>query len=43
MTGLPSTALIDGEGRVVGRIVGPAEWDSPEAQTLLKHFAVLLT
>jgi thiol-disulfide isomerase/thioredoxin len=39
VTGLPATVLIDGEGRVVGRMVGPAEWDSPEAQALLKHFA----
>lgn len=38
VTGLPSTVLIDAEGRVVGRMVGPAEWDSPEAQALLKHF-----
>ena len=36
--GLPATVLIDGEGRVVGRMVGPAEWDSPEAQALLRHF-----
>ena len=28
--GLPTTLLIDGNGREVGRLVGPAEWDSPE-------------
>lgn len=38
VTGLPSTVLIDAEGRMVGRMVGPAEWDSAEAQALLKHF-----
>ena len=38
-TGLPATVLIDGRGRVVGRMVGPAEWDSPEAVALLRHFA----
>ena len=39
VTGLPSTVLIDADGRMVGRMVGPAEWDSAEAQALLKHFA----
>jgi hypothetical protein len=29
--GLPTTILIDAEGREVGRVVGPAEWDDPEA------------
>jgi thiol-disulfide isomerase/thioredoxin len=28
--GLPLTLLIDREGREVGRLIGPAEWDSPE-------------
>lgn len=27
--GLPSTLLLDAEGREVGRLVGPAEWDTP--------------
>lgn len=30
VVGLPTTILIDGEGRELGRLVGPAEWDSPE-------------
>lgn len=34
--GLPSTLLIDREGREIGRLVGPADWASPEAQTLIK-------
>ena len=28
---LPTTLLIDPEGREIGRLVGAAEWDSPEA------------
>jgi thiol-disulfide isomerase/thioredoxin len=28
--GLPTTLLLDREGREVGRLVGPAEWDAPE-------------
>lgn len=27
--GLPTTLLIDRDGREIGRLVGPAEWDSP--------------
>lgn len=34
--GLPTTLLIDGEGREVGRLVGVAEWDAPEAVSLLR-------
>ena len=33
--GLPTTLLIK-NGREVGRLVGPAEWDSPEAKALVK-------
>ena len=28
--GLPTTLLIDREGREIGRLIGPADWDSPE-------------
>lgn len=28
--GLPTTLLIDREGREIARLIGPAEWDSPE-------------
>ena len=31
VAGLPTTILIDREGRERGRLVGPAEWDSPDA------------
>lgn len=34
--GLPTTLLIDGAGRELARIIGPAEWDAPEIAELLK-------
>lgn len=33
--GMPATILIDREGREIGRLVGPAEWDSKEAKALI--------
>ncbi|WP_077294853.1 TlpA family protein disulfide reductase [Roseibium algicola] len=33
--GLPTTLLIDSEGRELGRLVGSAEWDTPEMIALL--------
>lgn len=35
--GLPTTLLIDGEGRELGRLIGPAEWDTPEMIAFLKN------
>jgi hypothetical protein len=35
--GLPATILIDREGREVGRLLGPAEWSSPEAIALIEQ------
>ena len=32
---MPATLLIDREGREIGRLVGPAEWDSEEAKHLI--------
>ena len=29
--GLPTTVLVDAMGREVGRVLGPLEWDTPEA------------
>jgi len=29
--GLPATLIIDAQGREVARMIGPAEWDAPEA------------
>lgn len=34
--GLPATLLIDRQGRELGRILGPADWASPEAVALVK-------
>lgn len=34
--GLPSSILIDRQGREIGRLAGPAEWDSAEAKALIK-------
>jgi thiol-disulfide isomerase/thioredoxin len=34
--GLPATLLIDRSGQELGRLVGPAEWDSPEMIAFLK-------
>jgi thiol-disulfide isomerase/thioredoxin len=33
--GLPTTFLIDPEGREIGRLAGPAEWDSEAAKALI--------
>ena len=34
--GLPTTLLIDRQGREAGRLIGPAEWDSPAALALIQ-------
>ena len=34
--GLPTTVLLDREGKVIGRLIGSAEWDSDEAARLIK-------
>jgi len=36
--GLPSTFLIDREGNLIGGLLGAAEWDSPAAQALIRHY-----
>jgi thiol-disulfide isomerase/thioredoxin len=35
--GVPTTLLIDREGREIGRKIGPAEWDSPEMIALIRE------
>ncbi|WP_119421836.1 TlpA family protein disulfide reductase [Desertibaculum subflavum] len=35
--GLPTTLLIDREGREIGRLVGPAEWDAPEMVVFIRE------
>jgi thiol-disulfide isomerase/thioredoxin len=34
--GLPTTIVIDREGQEIGRLLGPAEWDSEEAMALIR-------
>jgi thiol-disulfide isomerase/thioredoxin len=34
--GLPATLLIDAGGREIGRLLGPAEWDSEDAKRLIR-------
>ena len=34
--GMPTSILIDPQGREIGRLIGPAEWDSPEAKRLIE-------
>lgn len=34
--GMPATLLIDREGREIGRLMGPAEWDSADAKRLIE-------
>mgnify|MGYP003670275688 FL=1 len=36
--GLPTTILIDAQGRELGRLVGPAEWDDPAMVSFLRGF-----
>ena len=33
--GLPATLLLDRQGREIGRLLGPAEWDSDDAKRLI--------
>jgi thiol-disulfide isomerase/thioredoxin len=35
-SGLPTSILIDREGREIGRLAGPAEWDSVDAKALIR-------
>ncbi len=36
--GMPTTILINAQGREIGRLIGPAAWDSPEAKRLIEAF-----
>jgi thiol-disulfide isomerase/thioredoxin len=35
--GLPVTLILDRQGREIGRMLGDADWDSPEARDLLRE------
>ena len=37
--GLPTTLLINADGKEVGRLIGPAIWNNPEMEAFLKGFA----
>ena len=37
VVGMPATLLIDAEGREIGRLLGPAEWDSEDAKRLIRY------
>lgn len=36
--GLPTTLLIDRDGNEIGRLVGPAEWDSPDMIAFIRGY-----
>jgi thiol-disulfide isomerase/thioredoxin len=36
VSGLPTTVMYDAEGREIGRVVGTAEWDTPESIAFLR-------
>lgn len=38
VAGLPTTVLIDREGREVSRLVGPAEWDDPAIVETIRRY-----
>jgi len=38
VVGLPTTLLIGPDGREIGRLVGPAEWDAPEMIAFLRKW-----
>lgn len=38
VAGLPTTLLIDAKGRIIGKMLGDAEWDSQAAKALILHY-----
>jgi thiol-disulfide isomerase/thioredoxin len=36
--GMPTTLLVDGQGRELGHVIGPAEWDGQAMLSLLAHY-----
>lgn len=41
VVGMPTTLLIDAEGREIGRVAGPVEWDAEEAVAMITRLAAL--
>ena len=39
--GPPTVYFVDRGGRLVGRVVGPREWDSPQARTFVHELLAL--
>ncbi len=37
LPGVPATVLVRPDGKVAGRLLGPAEWDTPEALALVRR------
>lgn len=35
--GIPTSYVVDTDGRVLGMLVGAREWDEPEVITLMRH------
>ena len=38
LSGLPTTLILDADGRELARLVGPASWNAPEIETFLKAY-----
>ncbi len=38
LRGLPTTLLVDRDGREIGRFEGGADWSAPEAEALIRHY-----
>ena len=38
VTGIPATLLIDRQGREIGRLIGPAVWDSPALVKMIRDY-----
>ena len=36
--GLPMTLILDRDGKALGGLLGPAVWDSPEAEALIRYY-----
>jgi len=36
--GIPATLLIDRQGKEIGRVIGPAEWDSDEVMAAIRYY-----
>ncbi len=34
--GMPTTLVLDRDGKEIGRLVGPADWSSPEAKRVIE-------